>query len=100
MSVILNILAGAFKEAGTEAVVSVLQKLHDSDLPNYKKALLGGKLLADTLEPVVDKSKTKIDDALVEGISNAIQTSAERNGVDLSVFDSFIADAEAKIAAE
>ena len=98
MSVILNILAGAFKEAGTEAVVGVLQKLHDSDPNNYKVALLGGYLLSTALEPVVDKSKTKIDDALVEGIGQAVATSAERNGVDLSVFDSWLEDAAKNLA--
>lgn len=98
MSLILNILAGAFKEAGTEAVVSVLQKLHDSDPKNYKVALLGGYLLSTALEPVVDKSKTKIDDTLVEGIGQAVQTSAERNGVDLSLFDQWLADAGERLA--
>ena len=99
MSLILNILAGAFKEAGTEAVVTVLQKLHDSDPKNYKVALLGGYLLSTALEPVTDKTKTKIDDALIEGISNAVTVSAERNGVDLTVFDTWLADATEGIAA-
>ena len=72
MNLILNILAGAFTQAGTEAVVTVLQKLHDSDPKMYKVALLGGRLLTTALDPVVDKTKTKIDDSFVDGIGNAV----------------------------
>jgi hypothetical protein len=97
MSLILNILAGAFTSAGKEAVVAVLQKLHDNDPKNYKVALLGGRLLSTAMDPVVDKTKTKIDDALVDGIGEAVKKSAELNNIDLSIFDSFIEDATEKL---
>lgn len=98
MSVIVNILAGAFREAGKQGLKNVLQNLHDKDPQKYKLALLGGRLLPEALAEVVDKTKTKADDAIIDAIAEAVAESAEDNGIDLAVFDAFLADAAEKLA--
>lgn len=97
MNIIVNMFIKSFQEGGTMAVVSVLQNLYSTDKKMYKIALLGGKLFATALDPVIDKTKTKIDDAFVDGINEAIKTSAENNNIDLKIFDDFVAETLVKM---
>lgn len=78
---LLNILSGAIESVGESKLVEVLQKLHDNAPDEYRAAIFGGHALASRLKPLVAKSGTKIDDALVDALHDAIHTSAAANGV-------------------
>ena len=82
---LLNTLSGTLETYGESKLVEVLQALHDKDVDNYKAALYGGNALAKALLPVVTKTGTKIDDAIIKALKEAIDASAEANGVDLTL---------------
>jgi len=78
---LLNLLAGALEGVGESQLIELLQDLHDSNLEDYEAAIQGGQALVAHLMPLVTKSKSKIDDAILNAISDAIDTSAADNGV-------------------
>jgi len=84
---ILELLAGTLAEVGESKLVEVLQELHDKDTTDdksdYKSVLLGGLSFVTGISKLTSKTKTKIDDALVGAIREAIETSAKLNGVEL-----------------
>lgn len=79
----VNLFSGTIAEAGESKLVEVLQQLHDSDLESYKAAIYGGQALVSKLSPVVAGTGTEIDDAILQAISEAIETSAADNGIEL-----------------
>ena len=76
---VLSALAAAGKPKG----VSLLQELHDKDMSMYKAAIYAGAAALEKLKAVTDKTETKIDDAVVESVSDILQTSAANNGLTL-----------------
>lgn len=80
---LLELLAGTLAEVGESKLVDVLQDLHDKDEEGYKSAILGGMSFVIGISKLTNKTKTKIDDALVNAIREAIETSAELNGIEL-----------------
>lgn len=80
---ILELLAGTLAELGESKLVEVLQSLHDKDPQGYKSAIFGGLSFVTGISKLTDKTKTKIDDALVNAIREAIEISAEANGIKL-----------------
>ena len=84
---LLDTMVGALEELGEQKLVEALQKLHDSNPVLYPTVLKAGLVFCDGIQPCVDKSKSKIDDAVIAGVKEAILASAEANGVDLNVTD-------------
>lgn len=82
---LLNSLTGTLAEIGEQKLEEVLQKLHDTKPELYKTTLKAGLVFCDAIQLLVDKSKSKIDDAVIAGIRAAIVVSAEANGVDLAL---------------
>ena len=84
---LLNLLSGAIENIGESKLKDVLQKLHDSDTTankdKYVAAIRGGWALCQFAKPLVDGTATKIDDAILNGLEDAIKASAEANGVAL-----------------
>lgn len=84
---LVELLASTLAEVGESKLVEVLQDLHDKDKTedksDYKSALLGGLSFVTGIIKLTSKTKTKIDDALVNAIKEAIEASAEANGVEL-----------------
>lgn len=80
---LLELLASTLAEVGESKLVEVLQSLHDKDLQGYKSALFGGLSFVEGITKLTDKSKTKIDDALVNAIREAIEESAKLNNIKL-----------------
>jgi hypothetical protein len=80
---LLNFFTGALESAGEAKLVQVLQELHDTKPELYNAAVKGGHAFVLALQPLVDKSKTPIDDAVLKAIGEAITTSATSNGVEL-----------------
>lgn len=84
---LLEVLAGTLAEIGESKLVEVLQELHDKDKTeeksDYKSVLLGGLSFVVGISKLTTKTKTKIDDALVSAIKDAIETSALANNIEL-----------------
>ena len=84
---ILELLSGTLAEIGESKLVEVLQELHDKDKTpgktDYKSALLGGLSFTTGISKLVTKTKTKLDDALVNAIVSAIHESADNNNIEL-----------------
>lgn len=76
---LLGTLVGALETIGESKLIEVLQKLHDSDITAYNAAISGGYALVTALQPLVAGSGTKIDDAFVNALAEAIAASAEAN---------------------
>lgn len=81
---LLGTLTGVLTTVGESKLEAILQDLHDSNEGDWKAAITGGNALITHLQPLVTKSKTGIDDAIVAAISEAIQASAAANGFDLN----------------
>lgn len=79
---LLNLLNGALESVGESKLEELLQKLHDQHPDQYKGAIYGGQALVNALQPLVTTTGTKIDDALLSAISDAIRDSAAANGID------------------
>lgn len=84
---ILELLSGTLAELGESKLVEVLQELHDKDKTegktDYRSVILGGLSFVVGISKLTTKTKTKIDDALVSAIKDAIETSALANGIEL-----------------
>lgn len=84
---ILELLAGTLAELGESKLVEVLQQLHDKDTSinkaKYKSVLFGGLSFVTGISQLTDKTKSKIDDALVQSIREAIEASADLNNIEL-----------------
>lgn len=82
---ILELLSGALGTLGESKLIEVLQKLHDKDTTvgktDYKSAILGGWSFVTGISKLVSTTKTKIDDAILAALKDAIQESASANGV-------------------
>lgn len=85
MSLIIDILAGAFAQALDGAIVLGLEKVYEDEGQVYYEALVRGSYpsVNGFLRIIAGKTKTKIDDKGVDAISDAIRTSAATHGIDL-----------------
>lgn len=82
---LLNLLSSSLETIGESKLVEVLQKLHDKNPGQYKVAILGGLQLVLALEPVVLSTGTKIDDAIIKALKEAINTSAINNKAETTI---------------
>lgn len=80
---LLNALTGALESVGESKLIDLLQDLHDSNQADYRATIAGGHALTLRLLPLVKRSKSKIDDAILTALDQAIKISAESNGIDL-----------------
>ncbi len=80
---LVNSLATTVEALGESKLIEALQILHDKNKEQYTLAIQGGYTLCNALLPIVTASKTKIDDAVVQSIKEAIEASADANGVEL-----------------
>ena len=80
---ILNALSGTLAQVGEVKLEAVLQNLHDHHPADYELAIRGGHALVKALQPLVAGTGTKIDDAIVNALSDAISASAAANNIQL-----------------
>ena len=80
---LLNALSPVLEAATTEQVTGLLDKLALSDTEAHKSAVQGLAIGLKHLDKLVDKTKTKIDNSIVDGLFAAVQASAEKYGVEL-----------------
>ena len=78
---LLGTLTGVLQTVGESKLEEILQDLHDSNLEDWQAAIEGGEALIKHLLPLVAKSKSKIDDAIVTALSEALQASKDANEV-------------------
>ncbi len=84
LELLLNSLTGTLQTVGETKLVEVLADLHEKNPTQYHAAIQGGNALVTALTPLVAKTGTKIDDALVAALKEAIDKSAAQNGVSLA----------------
>ena len=80
---LLNLFSGALESVGEIKLIEALQLLHDKNVEQYNAAVHGAMFLITGLKPIVDKSKTPIDNAILDSLEDAVRESAKRNGVAL-----------------
>ena len=85
--ILLGTLTGALATIGESKLMEVLQELHDKDetpeKEQYKSVILGGASFCSGISALVKKSKTGIDDAILQSIKDAVTMSAAANGIEL-----------------
>ncbi len=80
---LLNLLSSSIDSFAEPKLIEALQLLHDKNIEQYTAAVKGSMYLFAGLKPYTDKSKTKIDDAILDSLEDAVRESAKRNGVEL-----------------
>lgn len=80
---LINSLSGALAQVGEVKLEAVLQSLHTNNVAEWEAAVRGGHALCIALKPLVDGTGTKIDDAILGALHDAIQASATANGITL-----------------
>lgn len=83
LELILGAVTGAITTIGESKFEDVLQELHDKDLDAYKAVIAAGHAFVSKLKPLVLKSATKIDDAVLSAVEQAVTASAAKNGITL-----------------
>lgn len=78
---LFNAFSGALTTVGESKLEEVLQQLHTKDPKEYEAAIRGGNALVIALAPCVAKTGTKIDDAIVNALADAIKVSASMNNI-------------------
>jgi hypothetical protein len=86
---LVGIFSGAIKQLLKERLIAALAALKAKDEKAYKTVLTSLYPVVDVqLEDITDKTKTKADDILVDGLKEAMEESAAANGVTLPNLDS------------
>lgn len=86
--VIVSALAPVVKSVAKDKLVELLDQLKEKNEANYKTTLVSLYPIIDVqLEGVTDKTKTNIDDAVVDALKEAIEESATKNSVTLQNLD-------------
>lgn len=83
VEIIVAGLTGPIQILIEEKVEEALKKLQAHDAVTYKAALQGLYIGAGQLERVTDKTRTKLDDAVVDALLAACEASAEEFEVEL-----------------
>ncbi len=79
-----NLFSPVLKAAGKFYLKSVLQNIQDHNtLEVYTNTLKSINSSFSLLDEVAKKSKTKVDDDLIEAVLEAVQESAEEDGITL-----------------
>lgn len=81
--VLLALLASTLETVGEAKLLTVLQELHDKNPALWETAVRGGHSLVTAVQPLVDKTKTPIDDAILKALGEALTSSANANGITL-----------------
>lgn len=79
--ILLSTLTATLETVGESKFIDVLQELHDKNPDQYKAVVIAGHGMVTTLLPFVTKTGTKIDDAILNALGEAIKTSADMNGL-------------------
>lgn len=78
---LLILFAAAFGQIGESKLVDVLQQLHDKHPLQYEAAIKGFSVGVKALLPLVEASKTPIDNLFLNALNDAVIESAKNNNV-------------------
>ena len=81
MSLLTDFVVKTLESAGESKLEDLLQNLHDQHPEEYYAAIYGGHALVNALKPIVNSTATKIDDAIILGLDEALNNSAAKNGI-------------------
>jgi hypothetical protein len=76
---LINTLSSSLETIGESKLDELLQTLHDKHPDQYEAAIFGGVALVNALLPLTKTSATKIDDAIVQALDEALKASATAN---------------------
>lgn len=82
-SIILQLFGGVIGDAEELFLTDALQKFHDKDPVHYESSLKAIHIGIVELKKITDASKSKFDDIFVNNALEAVEASAEENGVTL-----------------
>lgn len=86
--ILLSALTGPLTSVGQDQLVQLFDKLYEKNNETYKSALVALYPIVDIqLESLTSKSKTKIDDAIINALKGAIEESAAKYKLVLSNLD-------------
>lgn len=81
---IVSIFLGAFKEAGKLSVIGLLANIKEhNDEQTYLDTLRGGNAFFNQMAKLAAKSKSKVDDSVIEIFHQPIKDAAEADGIEL-----------------
>jgi uncharacterized protein YktB (UPF0637 family) len=81
---LVNTLAPVIEIMAAEQLAGVFNRLHDKDPKAYAKYIPDlYEMTKKHLQELTSQSKSKIDDVIVQALENAIEQSAEVNGLEL-----------------
>lgn len=78
---LLDLFSGLLQSVAETKLVEILQTLHDKNIDQYKAAIFGGHALVAGLLPLVEGTGTKVDDAILKALDEAITLSAAANEI-------------------
>ena len=82
--ILVTAISGSITIVGTQKLTELFDQLHKNDTDAHKTVVLAlYPILKGQLEPLTDKSKTKIDDAITDAFVNAVEATAEKFGIEL-----------------
>lgn len=86
--ILVSAIVGPIETVATAKLVELLNTLKTKNPEAHKTALVALYPVVDVhLEGLVDKTKTKVDDAVVHALKAAIEQSAEAAGIELPNLD-------------
>lgn len=89
MEFFIKLFEGALKKLIKERIQAALAALKVKDEKAYRTVLASLYPVVDVqLEDITDKTKTKADDVVVDGLKEGMEASAADNGVTLPNLDS------------
>lgn len=80
---ILNRLKIELEALAESKIEQLLSNLYDKDPELHRAALIAGQQFVKHVLPLADKTKTPIDNAVLEAMGDAIAASAADYGIDL-----------------
>lgn len=78
---LLILFAGAFEAIGESKLIEALQELHDKHPLQYEAAVKNLSVGIKALLPLVQTTKTPIDNIFLSALNDAVETSAKNNNV-------------------
>lgn len=82
---IISSLAGPLETIASAKLQELFDKLHDKNPDGLAPTLKSLHIGAMELKTLTDKTKTKIDDAIVDAMIDAVEASADKYDIELPV---------------
>lgn len=81
LNFIVQLFAGAIAEAGQAKLEEVLEDLANSNPADFDATVRAGHAFIEHIKPLVEKSKTNVDDVFVNAIEQSVNNAAANHGI-------------------